>query len=158
MKTFLNKKRLTDNIAVLALAFFVPVMISSCDVSNSSTPVFKEERLICEYLTKAYKNKDLTFEYVVANFDNFAVKHFCKKDGFHIPKEGEEVKLPRPLPVIMAEITKGKKIDQCKRYGYDNSTLESDQQICACIRSGKSKRQCVHLYQKHESEQLEKSL
>jgi hypothetical protein len=154
MKIFSNTEYLTRILNVLVFTICFLTMFSGCDRLNSSaTPVFEEEKILCNYLRAIYK-KDLTFELAVANSEKTAVRAFCKKDGFHIPKEGEKVKRPRPASKIVADLIKGRKIDRCKHYGYDESDSPEDQEICACIRSGKSARRCIHKYHDKVVEKL----
>jgi hypothetical protein len=144
MTLIYNMERALHKIKIFLFALLCPMIISSCDAFDPISGEKAKAAYLCDYLRVAYKDNSLAFEVAVAQSKEVFVNYFCKIDGIKFPKKGESVEPPRPLPKIMAEVTKGKKIDRCKIRG-----LSIDQ--CNCLKSGKPKRVCMELPHKHEN-------
>jgi hypothetical protein len=144
MNSLTNKKIFPYKLTIFLFAILFLLIMTGCDAFNPAAPRIAAAKIECDFLRAAYKS-ELSFKIKVAqDKDNF-IRYFCKKSGFHIPKDGDNVEPPTPLPKLMAKVTNGKKVDRCRLRG-----LTKEQ--CDCIKSGKSKHECQHPHKKYESE------
>jgi hypothetical protein len=128
---------------VLVFALFVSIAISGCDLLDPLAPKIAEASFMCEHFNKIYKDNRVAFEVARASSPNVFTNEFCNfGQEFRLPKEGETVSPREPLPKIIAKY-KGeeKRIDRCIARG-------GNAELCACLKEGKLKHECLKLAQK----------